>query len=179
MGLLAEELARRGATVTGIDLADKTIDVAREHARETGLEVDYRCVSTRDLAGEDAGGFDIVIAYEMLEHVDEPGHTVEDCARLCKPGGHLFFSTINRTAKSWLFAIVGAEYVLRLLPRGTHEHAKLIRPAELMRWCRRAGLRVEDITGMQYNPMTRSVNFGGSTQVNYFVHVTRPTGAAS
>lgn len=176
-GLLAEALAAGGATVTAIDLAEQTIEAARRHAAERGLEIDYRRVSTRDLAADTAGGFDIVVAYEMLEHVDEPAHVVGDCARLAHTGGDVFFSTINRSPMAWALAIGGAEYLLRLLPRGTHEYAKLIKPAELARHCRRAGLDVVDIDGLFYNPLTRQTSLGHRPDVNYFVHA-RHQGAA-
>lgn len=172
-GLLSEAMARRGAAVTGLDLSAELIDAARAHAAQSGLSIDYRHVATRDLAGEMAGAFDIVVCYEMLEHVDTPAYVVDDCARLCAPDGELFFSTINRSPKSWLLAIGGAEYVLGLLPRGTHEYAKLIRPAELARWCRQAALDVAEITGLHYNPLTRSASLGGAPDVNYFLHAHR------
>lgn len=172
-GLLSEAMAARGARVTGIDLAEQAIGAARRHAEHSGLEIDYRVVSTRDLAAEFAGAFDIVVAYEMLEHVDQPAYVVEDCARLATPGGHTFFSTINRTPIAWALAIGGAEYVLGLLPRGTHEYAKLVKPAELSAHCRHAGLDVIDISGMRYNPLTRHVSLGHRPDVNYFLHARR------
>ena len=173
-GLLAEAMAQRGAHVTGIDLAGDTIEAAKRHAEQSGLDIDYRVVASRDLAADMAGAFDIVVAYEMLEHVDEPAHTVEDSARLTAPGGDLFFSTINRNPLSWAVAIGGGEYVLGLLPRGTHEYAKLIKPAELSGWCRNAGLHVADLTGMFYNPLLRKATLGHRPDVNYFIHATKP-----
>lgn len=172
-GLLAEAMAARGARVTGIDLAQQAVEAARRHAEQSRLDIDYRVVSSRDLAAELAGAFDIVVAYEMLEHVDEPAYVVDDCARLTAAGGHTFFSTINRTPKAWALAIGGAEYVLGLLPRGTHEYAKLIRPAELSAYCRHADLDVVDISGMRYNPLTRHAALGARPDVNYFVHARR------
>ncbi|MES1926903.1 bifunctional 2-polyprenyl-6-hydroxyphenol methylase/3-demethylubiquinol 3-O-methyltransferase UbiG [Salinisphaera sp. T31B1] len=177
-GILCEALARRGAKVTGLDLAPELIEAARAHAAEADLEIDYRCTSSRDVSAEQAGTFDIVVCYEMLEHVDEPAYVVEDCAMACAPGGQLFFSTINRSAKSWLLAIGAGEYLLHLLPRGTHDYAKLIRPAELSRWCRNAGLDVETICGMHYNPLTHGARLSRSPDVNYFLHARKPEGAA-
>ncbi|MES1927792.1 3-demethylubiquinone-9 3-methyltransferase [Salinisphaera dokdonensis CL-ES53] len=173
-GILSEALARRGAQVTGLDLSPELIEAAKAHAQASDLSIDYRCVSSRDLAREMAGAFDIVICYEMLEHVDTPAYVVDDCAMLTAPGGDLFFSTINRSAKSWLLAIGGAEYVLGLLPRGTHEYAKLIRPSELGTWCRHAGLDIAEIAGMRYNPLTRRAALEQRPDVNYFLHATKP-----
>ncbi|WP_318269498.1 bifunctional 2-polyprenyl-6-hydroxyphenol methylase/3-demethylubiquinol 3-O-methyltransferase UbiG [Salinisphaera orenii] len=172
-GLLAEELAQRGAHVTGIDGAAPMIETARAHAAESGLDITYRTIQTRELVAEAKGAFDIVIGYEMLEHVDEPNYVVDDCVALCKPDGDLFFSTINRSALAWAIAIGGAEYALGLLPRGTHEYSKLIRPSELARWLRDAGVEPSEIIGMHYNPLTRSATFGGQPRVNYFVHAER------
>lgn len=173
-GLLSEAMAARGAEVTGLDLSPELIEAARAHAAESGLSIDYRCVATRELAADMAGAFDIVVAYEMLEHVDTPAYVVDDCALLTRPGGHLFFSTINRSPKAWALAIGGAEYVLGLLPRGTHDYAKLIRPGELARWCRDAGLTVADVDGMHYNPLTRRARLAARPDVNYFLHATHP-----
>jgi 2-polyprenyl-6-hydroxyphenyl methylase / 3-demethylubiquinone-9 3-methyltransferase len=168
-GILAEAMAARGAQVTGIDLAEKPLKVAMLHALETNSGVDYRLVAAEALAHEAPASFDVVTCMEMLEHVPDPASIVAACARLAKPRGHVFFSTINRNAKSFLFAIVGAEYVLRLLPRGTHEYARLIRPSELASFCRGAGLAVEDITGMTYNPITRTYALGRDVDVNYLL----------
>jgi len=168
-GILAEAMAARGAEVTGIDLAEKPLKVAMLHALETKSRVDYRLVAAEALAQEAPASFDVVTCMEMLEHVPDPASIVAACARLVKPAGHVFFSTINRNAKSFLFAIVGAEYVLRLLPRGTHEYAKLIRPSELAAHCRAAGLAVQDITGMTYNPITRTYALGRDVDVNYLL----------
>jgi 2-polyprenyl-6-hydroxyphenyl methylase/3-demethylubiquinone-9 3-methyltransferase len=166
-GILAEAMARRGAAVTGIDLGEKPIKVAQLHALESGVAVDYRLQSAEALAAEEAGTFDIVTCMEMIEHVPEPASTIAACARMARAGGHVFFSTLNRNAKSFLFAIVGAEYVLGLLPRGTHEYARFIRPSELAGWAREAGLEVRDLTGMTYNPLTRTYALGRDVGVNY------------
>jgi 2-polyprenyl-6-hydroxyphenyl methylase / 3-demethylubiquinone-9 3-methyltransferase len=168
-GILAEAMARRGAAhVTGIDLAARPLGVARLHALEAGVEnLDYREIATEALAEQSPDSFDVVTCMEMLEHVPDPAAVVGACARLVKPGGWVFFSTLNRNPKSFLFAIVGAEYVLRLLPRGTHEYARLIRPSELARWCRDAGLALHGTRGMQYNPFTRRYWLSGDTSVNY------------
>ncbi|WP_348766137.1 bifunctional 2-polyprenyl-6-hydroxyphenol methylase/3-demethylubiquinol 3-O-methyltransferase UbiG [uncultured Salinisphaera sp.] len=173
-GILSEALARRGAQVTGLDLAPELIEAAKAHAEDSGLDIDYRCVSSGDLMRELPGAFDIVVCYEMLEHVDTPAYVVDDCAMLTAPGGNLFFSTINRSAKAWLLAIGGAEYVLGLLPRGTHEYNKLIRPSELGAWCRRAHLEVAEIAGMHYNPFTRRASLTQRPDVNYFLHARKP-----
>jgi len=168
-GILAEAMAALGAEVTGIDLAEKPIKVAMLHAMETNSSVQYRVVSAESIAEEAPGSFDVVTCMEMLEHVPDPASTVAACAKLAKPGGWVFFSTINRNPKSFLFAIVGAEYVLRLLPRGTHEYARFIRPSELAAHCRNAGLAVADLTGMTYNPLTKVYALGRDVDVNYLV----------
>jgi 2-polyprenyl-6-hydroxyphenyl methylase/3-demethylubiquinone-9 3-methyltransferase len=168
-GILAEAMAAKGAQVIGIDLADKPLNVAKLHALETESRVDYRLVSAEDMAEQSPEAFDVVTCMEMLEHVPSPASTVAACARLVKPGGWVFFSTINRNPKSFLFAIVGAEYVLRLLPRGTHEYARFLRPSELARHCRDSGLAVSDLTGMTYNPFTRAYDLGSDVDVNYIV----------
>jgi len=169
-GILAESMARRGAAVTGIDLGEAPLGVARLHALESGVEVDYRKISAEALAAEMPATFDAVSCMEMLEHVPDPASVVAACATLLKPGGQLFFSTINRNPKSWLFAIVGAEYLLKLLPKGTHDFGKFIRPAELAGFCRRSELRIEEITGMSYNPFSRRYSLGRDLQVNYLMH---------
>jgi len=166
-GILAEAMAARGAEVTGIDLAEKPLKVATLHALESGTRAAYRLISAEDLAAEQPGAFDMVTCMEMLEHVPDPASTVAACARLVRPGGQVFFSTINRNPRSFLFAIVGAEYVLRLLPRGTHEYARFIRPSELAAFCRQAGLALEDLTGMTYNPVTHVYALGPDVGVNY------------
>ncbi len=168
-GILAEAMAARGAQVTGIDLAERALKVAMLHRLEVGSAVDYRLVSAEDLAAEAPESFDVVTCMEMLEHVPQPASVVAACARMTRPGGRVVFSTINRNPKSFLFAIVGAEYVLRLLPRGTHEYARFIRPSELTRDCRAAGLTVSDVTGMTYNPVTRRYALGRDVDVNYLL----------
>lgn len=172
-GILAEAMAARGASVTGIDLGEAPLAVARLHLHESGAHVDYRRVSAEDLAAESPGAFDVVTCLEMLEHVPDPDSTVAACSRLVKPGGKVFFSTINRNPKSWLFAIVGAEYVLNLLPRGTHDYMKFIRPSELDAMCRKAGLAVREWTGMHYNPLTQRYSLGPGVDVNYLAYGVR------
>lgn len=173
-GILAEAMAQRGSRVTGIDLSTKPLRVAQLHALESGVTVDYRETSAEALAGESPATFDVVTCMEMLEHVPDPASTVSACSTLARPGGWVFFSTINRNPKSFLFAIVGAEYVLRLLPRGTHEYAKLIRPSELAAMARRAGLEVVEILGLTYNPLTKRFALGRDTDVNYLVACRKP-----
>jgi 2-polyprenyl-6-hydroxyphenyl methylase/3-demethylubiquinone-9 3-methyltransferase len=176
-GILAEAMAQRGARVTGIDLATKPLGVARLHALESGVaNLEYREVAAETLAAEQPGGFDVVTCMEMLEHVPDPASTVRACATLAKPGGWVFFSTINRNSKAFLFAIVGAEYVLKLLPRGTHEYARFLRPSELARHCRDAGLALAATQGMTYNPLTRRYRLEPDTSVNYLVACRRPGG---
>jgi 2-polyprenyl-6-hydroxyphenyl methylase/3-demethylubiquinone-9 3-methyltransferase len=167
-GLVAEGLAARDARVVAIDLAPENIEAARQHAAAGGLQVDYRCVAVEQIAHEAAGEFDAVTCLEMLEHVPDPESIVAACAAALRPGGTAVFSTINRNLKSFAFAIVGAEYVLGLLPRGTHEYAKLIRPAELATWCRKSGLQVTTLTGLHHNPATGSYWLDGNVDVNYF-----------
>jgi len=174
-GILADAMARKGADVLGIDLATKALKVAQLHALEAQTAgVQYREVSAEALATEMPGQFDVVTCMEMLEHVPDPESVVRACATLVKPGGWVFMSTINRNPKSFLFAIVGAEYVLNLLPRGTHEYAKLIRPSELARYCRINGLELQATRGMEYNPLTRRYWMSGDTSVNYLVATRRP-----
>jgi len=173
-GILAEAMAQRGARVTGIDLSTKPLRVAQLHALESGATVDYRERSAESLAAESPAAFDVVTCMEMLEHVPDPSSSVLACSTLARPGGWVFFSTINRNPKSFLFAIVGAEYVLRLLPRGTHEYAKFIRPSELAAMSRNAGLEVVEILGLTYNPLTRRFALGGDTDVNYLVACRKP-----
>lgn len=174
-GILAESMARRAAQVTGIDLAAKPLGVARLHALEMGVEnVEYREIATEALAAEQPGTFDVVTCMEMLEHVPDPSAVVRACATLAKPGGWVFFSTLNRNAKAFLFAIVGAEYMLRLLPRGTHEYAKFIRPSELARWSRDSGLALMGSRGMEYNPLTRRYWLSDDTSVNYLLACRKP-----
>ena len=167
-GILADSMARQGAEVVGIDLATKALKVAQLHALEAGTQgVSYREISAEALAVEQPGSFDVVTCMEMLEHVPDPSSIVKACAELVKPGGYVFFSTINRNMKAFLFAIVGAEYVLSLLPRGTHEYGKLIKPSELASYCRAAELELHQVRGMQYNPLTRRYWLSGDTSVNY------------
>ncbi|MDL2197572.1 bifunctional 2-polyprenyl-6-hydroxyphenol methylase/3-demethylubiquinol 3-O-methyltransferase UbiG [Halopseudomonas aestusnigri] len=169
-GILAEAMAQRGAQVTGIDMGEAPLAVARLHQLESGVSVEYEQSTAEEFAEQHAGTFDVVTCLEMLEHVPDPGSVIRACTRLLKPGGQVFFSTINRNPKSFLFAIVGAEYVLRMLPRGTHEFAKFIRPAELGGWIRDAGLDLHDITGLTYNPLTRTYKLGSDVDVNYMVY---------
>jgi 2-polyprenyl-6-hydroxyphenyl methylase / 3-demethylubiquinone-9 3-methyltransferase len=174
-GILAEAMARRGAQVTGIDLAAKPLKVARLHAIDADVQgLEYLEVSAEELAQQRAGTFDTITCMEMLEHVPQPDSVVRACAALARPGAHLFFSTISRNAKAFAFAIVGAEHVLRLLPKGTHEYARFIRPSELARACRAAGLEVIDIKGMQYNPLTSRYWLSGDTSVNYLLACSKP-----
>jgi 2-polyprenyl-6-hydroxyphenyl methylase/3-demethylubiquinone-9 3-methyltransferase len=169
-GILSDAMARAGAHVTGIDLATKSLKVAQLHALETQTpNVSYREVSAEALAAENPASFDVVTCMEMLEHVPDPASIVQACATLVKPGGWVFFSTLNRNPKSFLFAIVGAEYVLNLLPRGTHEYAKFIKPSELADHCRAAGLDLQAMRGLQYNPITRRYWLDGNTRVNYMI----------
>ncbi|ART48129.1 bifunctional 2-polyprenyl-6-hydroxyphenol methylase/3-demethylubiquinol 3-O-methyltransferase UbiG [Acidovorax carolinensis] len=167
-GILSDSMARKGATVTGIDLSTKALRVARLHALEVQTaNLDFREVSVEALAAEQPESFDVVTCMEMLEHVPDPASVVQSCARLVKPGGWVFFSTINRNAKAFMLAIVGAEYILNMLPRGTHEYAKLIRPSELAASCRAAGLDVMHTCGLEHNPLTRRYWLGNDTSVNY------------
>ena len=169
-GLVSEGMARRGATVTGIDLGEAPLAVARLHAQKDGIEVEYLNITAEEIAAGRAGQYDAVTCLEMLEHVPDPGAVIAACAKLVKPGGQVFFSTINRNPKAFVLAIVGAEYILRLLPRGTHEYAKLIKPSELAGWARDAGLQLKDTCGMQYNPFTAQASLNRDVSVNYLVH---------
>ena len=172
-GILSESMALRGATVTGIDLSEKALGVARLHLLESGNSVDYRKLSAEELATEAPERFDIVTCMEMLEHVPDPSSIVAACARLVKPGGHVFFSTLNRNPKSYLFAVIGAEYLLNMLPKGTHEYAKFIKPSELCRWAKSVGLEPDELLGMSYNPLTRRYALCADTSVNYLVHTAK------
>jgi 2-polyprenyl-6-hydroxyphenyl methylase/3-demethylubiquinone-9 3-methyltransferase len=178
-GLLAEGMARRGARVTGIDLAPGALEVARLHALEAGVTVDYRQVAAEVLADTECGAFDLVTCLEMLEHVPDPAKVVQALAQLVRPGGDVVCSTINRNPKAFAFAIVGAEYLLRLLPAGTHQYARLIRPSELARWGRDAGLAVADLAGLDYHPLARKARVSADTSVNYLIHFRRPTSDSS
>jgi 2-polyprenyl-6-hydroxyphenyl methylase/3-demethylubiquinone-9 3-methyltransferase len=166
-GILAEAMARSGARVTGIDLADKPLKVAELHLVESGLAVHYEKISAEEKTRTHSNRFDVVTCMELLEHVPDPASTIGACARLAKPGGRVFFSTLNRNPKSYLFAVIGAEYVLKLLPKGTHDYARFIRPSELARWCREAGLRPLEFKGMTYNPVTQQYRLGDNCDVNY------------
>jgi len=177
-GLLAEGMARRGARVLGIDLAPEALAVARLHALESEVTVEYRQVAVEALVESAPAGFDLVTCLEMLEHVPNPAAIVTHLARLVRPGGHVIVSTINRNAKAFALAIVGAEYVMRLLPMGTHRYARLIRPSELSRWARAAGLELADLAGLEYDPIGRSARVTGDVSVNYLVHFRRPTMAS-
>jgi 2-polyprenyl-6-hydroxyphenyl methylase/3-demethylubiquinone-9 3-methyltransferase len=169
-GLLAEAMAERGARVSGIDMSERALKVAQLHLYESGRSVDYRLLSAETLAAQEPARFDVVTCMELLEHVPEPASTVDACAKLLRPGGLAFFSTIARNPKAYLYAILGAEYVLRLLPRGTHDYAKFIRPSELAAMCRRTGLDVLDMIGMTYHPVTRHYALAADTSVNYIMH---------
>jgi len=171
-GILAESMAQRGAQVTGIDLSDKALKVAQLHVLESGVVLDYRHSSAEDFARERPQHYDIVTCMELLEHVPDPASTVRACATLAKAGGHVFFSTINRNLKSYLFAVVGAEYVLRMLPRGTHRYEKFVKPSELGGFCRQGSLDVREVIGMTYNPLTDRYALGTDTSVNYLMHCT-------
>lgn len=175
-GILAESMAQRGAEVLGIDMADKPLGVAKLHSLESGVQVEYRLISAEALADEQPDAFDVVTCMEMLEHVPDPASVVAAAARLAKPGGDVFFSTINRNLKAYLLAIVGAEYVLRLLPRGTHDYAKLITPSELARAMRDAKLEMVELRGMSYNPLTHTATLNKDTDVNYLVHARKRAG---
>ena len=168
-GILSESMAARGADVTGIDLGEKPLKVAKLHLLETGQKVDYRLIAAEALAEEQPGQYDVVTCMEMLEHVPDPASIVRACAQLTKPGGHVFFSTLNRNPKSYLFAVIGAEYLLNLLPRGTHDYAKFIKPSELARFARNAGLNVNEVIGMSYNPFSKIYSLGSDTSVNYLI----------
>ncbi|WP_420466696.1 bifunctional 2-polyprenyl-6-hydroxyphenol methylase/3-demethylubiquinol 3-O-methyltransferase UbiG [Panacagrimonas sp.] len=173
-GILSEALAARGAQVTGIDLAEAALEVARHHAHIGGLSIDYRLSAAEALATEAPASFDLVCCLEMLEHVPDPASVVQACAQLVRPGGDVVFSTINRNPKSFALAIVGAEYVMGLIPRGTHEYAKFIRPSELAEWCRHAGLQTQLLRGLRYNPLLKSANLADDIDVNYLMHGRRP-----
>jgi 2-polyprenyl-6-hydroxyphenyl methylase/3-demethylubiquinone-9 3-methyltransferase len=168
-GILAESLSKAGGIVTGIDLSNKALKVAELHQLESNTSVQYRSISAEDLAKQEPENYDVVTCMEMLEHVPDPSSVVQACATLCKPGGSIFFSTLNRNPKSYLFAIIGAEYILKLLPKGTHEYDKFIKPSELAGFTRQAGLKLLEIKGMTYNPLTQIYRLGSDTDVNYMI----------
>jgi 2-polyprenyl-6-hydroxyphenyl methylase/3-demethylubiquinone-9 3-methyltransferase len=178
-GLLAEGMARRGARVTGIDLSPGALEVARLHALESGVTVDYRQLAVEELPDSDHDAFDLVTCLEMLEHVPDPAQVIQAISGLVRPGGDVVCSTINRNAKAFALAIVGAEYLLRLLPAGTHQYARLIKPSELARWGRDAGLAVADLAGLEYDPMARKARVSADTSVNYLIHLRRPASDTS
>ena len=173
-GLLSEAMAAEGAQVTGIDLSEQLIDIARLHLLESGLKADYRVISAEAMAAEQPAGFDAVTCMEMLEHVPDPQAIVQACFDLLKPGGRLFLSTINRTPAAFALAVVGAEYVARLLPKGTHDYRSFIKPSELAAALRQSGFQLEDISGLQYNPLLQSASLSSDVDVNYLMHCTRP-----
>lgn len=172
-GILSESMAEKGANVTGIDLGDKALKVAELHSLESGIEVNYQLVSVETLAEQQPESFDVITCLEMLEHVPNPASVIAACAKLVKPQGHVFFSTINRNPKAYLFAVVGAEYILNLLPRGTHDYEKFIKPSELASWARAEHLSLQGQIGMSYNPITQQYSLGADTSVNYLMHMVK------
>ena len=173
-GILAESMARKGADVTGIDLSEKALKVADLHSLEAGVTMRYELISAEDMAAREPGQYDVVTCMEMLEHVPDPASIVRAATALCKPGGHVFFSTLNRNPKSYLFAVIGAEYVLRMLPKGTHDYAKFLTPAELSQFVRQAGLQLDAMKGMTYNPFTKVYSLNSDTSVNYMIACSKP-----
>jgi 2-polyprenyl-6-hydroxyphenyl methylase/3-demethylubiquinone-9 3-methyltransferase len=173
-GILTESMAKKGGNVTGIDLSEKALQVADLHSLESGVQVRYELISAEAMAEREAGQYDVVTCMEMLEHVPDPAAIVQACASLVKPGGHVFFSTLNRNPKSYLFAIIGAEYLLRMLPKGTHDYDKFIKPAELAQFARSAGLDVDGLKGLSYNPLSKIYSLGQDTSVNYLAACSRP-----
>ena len=174
-GILTESMAKKGAKVTGIDLSQKALSVADLHSLESGVQVRYQLIAAEDMAAQEAGQYDVVTCMEMLEHVPDPAAIVKACATLVKPGGHVFFSTLNRNPKAYLLAILGAEYLLRMLPKGTHDYDKFITPAELSQYVRSAGLNLDGLKGMGYNPLTKIYSLNQDTSVNYLAACSRPT----
>jgi 2-polyprenyl-6-hydroxyphenyl methylase/3-demethylubiquinone-9 3-methyltransferase len=172
-GILAESMAEIGAEVTGIDMGEAPLSVAKLHGLESGITVDYQRITAEAMAAQHPAAFDVVTCMEMLEHVPDPASVITACAKLVKPGGSVFFSTINRNPKSYLFAVVGAEYVLKMLPKGTHDYSKFIRPSELESWARHAGLTFKDLTGMSYNPLNQQYSLGRDLDVNYLAYAVR------
>lgn len=173
-GILCESMSQRGASVSGIDMGEAPLKIAKLHALESQLDINYQKIAVEELAEQQPESFDVVTCLEMLEHVPDPSSIIKACARLVKPGGQVFFSTLNRNPKSFLFAVVGAEYVLNMLPKGTHDYKKFIRPSELGAWVRQAGLTMGDMTGMSYNPITKVYTLGRDTDVNYLVQTFKP-----
>ena len=169
-GILSEGLAQKGADVTGIDMAELALDIAKLHSLESGLDIHYKHITAEAMALENPAQFDVVTCLEMLEHVPEPASIIQACADMVKPGGSVFFSTLNRHPKAYLLAVLGAEYVMNMLPKGTHDYQRFIRPSELASWCRQAGLEVLDITGMSYHPLTRQFSLSNDVKVNYLMH---------
>jgi 2-polyprenyl-6-hydroxyphenyl methylase/3-demethylubiquinone-9 3-methyltransferase len=172
-GILSESMSEKGADVIGIDLGEKALKVAKLHQLESGSQVDYQLIAVEELASQQPESFDVVTCMEMLEHVPDPAAIIDACARLVKPGGSVFFSTINRNPKAYLFAVIGAEYVLNMLPKGTHAYEKFIKPSELSVWARQAGLNVEQLKGMSYNPLTQHYSLGSDISVNYLIHTSK------
>ena len=172
-GILSESMALQGAVVTGIDMGEAPLSIAQLHSLESGVEIDYQQITAEEMAEQNPARYDVVTCMEMLEHVPDPGAIIAACAALVKPDGHIFFSTINRNPKAFALMIVGAEYVLQMVPKGTHEYAKFIRPSELESWARNSGLKLEDITGMTYNPIFQSYKLGNDVDVNYLMHFTK------
>ncbi len=175
-GILSEGLAQRGATVTGIDMGKQPLEVARLHLHESLLDIDYQHSTAEEMAVDHQETYDVVACLEMLEHVPDPASVIKACAAMCKPGGDLYFSTINRNPKSYLFAVIGAEYVLNILPKGTHDYAKFIRPSELSQFVRQADLELVDMTGLHFNPITKHYKLAPGVDVNYMIHVRKPRG---
>ena len=169
-GILAESMALRGANVLGIDMGKAPLSVASLHKLESGAELEYQQITAEELADKDAGKYDVVTCMEMLEHVPDPASVIAACSKLVKPGGHVFFSTINRNPKSYLFAIVGAEYIMQMLPKGTHDYSKFIKPSELESWARNADLHLRELTGMSYNLLSKKYSLGHDVDVNYLMH---------
>ena len=169
-GILSEALAKSGAKVTGIDMGEMPLNIAKLHALEAGLTVNYQHITAEEMASQQPEHYDVVTCLEMLEHVPDPASIIQACADMVNPGGDVFFSTLNRHPKAYLLAVLGAEYVMKMLPKGTHDYKRFIRPAELSAWCRQAGLKAKNITGMNYNPLTRQFSLGSDVKVNYLIH---------
>ena len=174
-GILSEAMAFRGASVKGIDMGEAPLSVAQLHSLESGVDVQYQQITAEEIAEQEAGSYDVVTCLEMLEHVPSPASVIKACTKLLKPGGHLFLSTINRNPKSYLFAIIGAEHILKMLPKGTHEYKKFIKPSELGNYVRQAGLEMKELTGMTYNPLIKEYKLGRDVDVNYLMHTIKPS----